>query len=283
MLKRMPLGARAGVALAVTAAALAGGGVAAFAQGGAPPALELAFGADGRLAFSGAERITGKAATLAVSSADADRRAEHAAALVRLEPGVSLERFAAAVAEAKTFADMEGLGVVDAFVGAPPKGRDPLTSVTKIAAGATYAVLDFSGEQPTVAGSFTAGAANTAKLPEVDFSTSLKDYGFTARELPRAGTIRITNRGKEYHEMVGFHVAKGADPRSIVDRLERGRQPRKGSTDGEAFLQAPVGPGAVNQSAFRVERGTYVFTCFLPDDRGRSHARLGMNKVVRVR
>jgi hypothetical protein len=284
MVKRMPRGARAVLAGAVTAVALAVGGVAAFAQGGAPPALNLAFGADGKLTFTGAEGIAGKAATVVVSNADRKKKAEHAAALVRLEPGVTLEQFAAAAAKAKGFDDIEGIGVVDSFVGAPPKGAPPFSSVTKIVAGATYVVLDFSGEQPIPAGSFVAGKASpSVKLPEVDFSTSVKEYKFTARTLPRKGTIRITNRGKEYHEMIGVHVRKGVDPKSIVGRLEQGKEPRKGTTDGEAFLLAPVGPGAVNQADFTLRRGTYVFTCFLPDSKGRPHSTRGMNKVIRVK
>jgi hypothetical protein len=284
MLKRMPRGARAVLAGAVTVVALAAGGVAAFAQGGTPPTLTLAFGADGKLTFSGAEGIVGKAATVAVSSADPKKKAEHAAALVRLEPGVTPEQFAAAAAKAKSFEDIDGVGVIDSFVGAPPKGAPPQTSVTKIVAGATYVVLDFSGEQPIPVGTFVAGKVSpSVKLPTVDFSTSVKEYKFTAKTLPRKGTIRITNRGKQYHEMIGFHVRKGVDPKSIVGRLQQGKEPKKGTTDGEAFLLAPVGPGAVNQAEFTIERGTYVFTCFLADSKGRPHSTQGMNKVITVK
>jgi hypothetical protein len=109
------------------------------------------------------------------------------------------------------------------------------------------------------------------------------EYKFTAKALPRAGTIRITNRGKQYHEMLGYHVREGANANAVVARLKQGKKPKKGTTDGQAFLQPPVGPGAVNQVPFKVKPGTYVLTCSLLDPKGRSHATRGMNKVVRVK
>jgi hypothetical protein len=283
MFKRMPRGARAVVAGAVTAAVLTGGAVAALAQGGAPPALRLVFLSTGKLTFSGQSAITGKAATLAISSNDPRKKAQHAAGLVRLEPGVTLAEATAAVARAEDFDDLEGVGILDSFVGAPPRGAKPLTSATKIVAGATYIVLDLSSEQAAAAGSFTAGGAKRAKLPAATASATMKDYRFTTpSSLPRTGSIRIANRGKQYHEMLGYHVARGADPNAVVARLKQGKNPKKGTTDGEALLQAPVGPGAVNQVPFKVAPGAYVLTCSLPDPQGRSHATRGMNKVVRV-
>ena len=283
MQMRMPRRGRAAAVGAVACLALGGGAVAAVAQDPAPPALNLAFGADGKLTFSGQEAVVGKAATIAVASADPRRRAEHAAALFRLRPDVTLAEFQRRFPRVQSFNEAAPLGVVDAFVGAPPNGAPPLTSQTAIVAGATYVVLDFSGENPTVAGSFVPGTATpAARLPDVETSTSMKDYAFNLDTLPRKGTIRITNRGKEYHEMFGFRVAKGAEPERVQRTLRAGREPKSG-VNGEAFLQGPVGPGAVNQTEYAARRGTYVMACFLPDDRGRPHVTRGMTKIIRVR
>ena len=69
--------------------------------------------------------------------------------------------------------------------------------------------------------------------------------------------------------MFGVRVAKGTDPERIQRTLRRGGaqvgHQRRGVPLG------PVGPGAVNQTEFTIKRGTYVFTCFLPDSKGRPH------------
>jgi hypothetical protein len=123
----------------------------------------------------------------------------------------------------------------------------------------------------------------------VTLGDGTNDIITTKGELPRHGTIRVTNHGNVIHLLQITKVADGvtdAQVQAEYDQLLAGQQP---NSDPAGLLTPPtvlvgsdaVSPGLSNRLSYSVPKGTYLLQCFVPDDMtGVPHTFMGMHKIV---
>ncbi|HEV7207390.1 MAG TPA: hypothetical protein VGN54_01485 [Mycobacteriales bacterium] len=135
----------------------------------------------------------------------------------------------------------------------------------------------------------TVTAGNPAFSATVTLGDETKDVITTSGELPRHGTIRVTNDGTVIHLLQMTRVADGVtDPQvqAEYDLIVHGGTP----TSDPAGLMGPptalVGTDAISPErsarlTYSVPKGTYLLQCFVPDDMtGLPHAFMGMHLIV---
>lgn len=236
-------------------------------------------------AFEVPESIGGGVVTLKLSNAGQE---PHMAMLFRLNDGVTLDQFNAALAQP----DPSGVFALGGFAGGvntTPPGAVQATTLD-LKAG-DYAVLDFgtgADQVPYMAKGMlkpfkVSGVANTAE-PASDVAVTLKEYTFEMPTELKAGThtFKVSNQGAQPHEMILFKLADGktlADMQAFLSNPETGGPP-PGEDAGGAL---PMGAGMRAWTTVNLTPGNYVAVCFVPDPAdGKSHLEHGMMMPITV-
>ncbi len=213
-----------------------------------------------------------------------DGQEPHHAQIVRLNDGVTLEQFQAALQEGEAAAFP-----LIAFVGGPGLVDPGLSSqVTLDLTPGQYMLLCFVPSHDgtphlakgmvrpleVVAGTEQAEASQSQ--PQADATVKLLDFSFVLPAEIKAGRQiwQIINEGQQPHEIMLIKLADG-----------------KGIADVQAFLQSPQGappfsqiggfqainPGASGWLNLDLTPGEYVAICHIPDPAsGHTHSELGM-------
>jgi hypothetical protein len=130
---------------------------------------------------------------------------------------------------------------------------------------------------------FTVTGAKSATQPTGGTSTiKTLEYGFELTGL-KAGvnTVNYINGGKEWHHVIMQKLMPGKTLADFQKALASNGPPPAGLTDDKAGADLPVqSPGLTSVTDFDLSKGTYVFTCFMPDKTGKPHAMSGMVKEV---
>ncbi len=214
----------------------------------------------------------------------------HQAQLFRLNDGVDAKKI---IAAAK--ADSSGLGVdkLGTYAGGPNTvdADESQVSTTQLTAG-NYVFMclvpDAKGRAHAGLGMVKAVTveenADEAEVPSGTYTAATKEFGF---DLPDAwaGSITVTNNGKQPHEFQVMEIAPG-----------------KTAADFEASFKAPPGtassgpppwttgggvavipPGGSETFASDLKPGTYYLMCFVADPQKKApHFALGMMKRFEV-
>ena len=123
------------------------------------------------------------------------------------------------------------------------------------------------------------------RLPEVDATVTMRDYGYALSGPPlRAGrrTLRLQNAGPQEHHLILQRLAPGATLADIDRWRAAGRTgPRPMMPpDGGTTRQSP---GSTLYWTVDLEAGGYVFLCLVSDVKDkRQHSEHGMRHEVRV-
>lgn len=216
----------------------------------------------------------------------------HAAMLVKLEEGRTLDGFREAYAEAlRTGGPWNALGLRGGIVGPFPKGSTNATLYLAAGHYAWYCPLGFEDGVPHVVGhgmarpfvvKQRAGSVPPTVAPEPSVAITMVDYAFHLSAPLTAGRhmIRVENRGPEPHEVILMQLASGKTLEDVLTWLRdhRSRPPFRRSVGGVVIEEA----GAEAYFEAELTPGTYVLFCDITARDGRRHWDHGMILQVRV-
>lgn len=215
------------------------------------------------------------------------RRKDATLALFELQPGVTPEQFAAALAQASGPRDVRDLA---ALRYAPEIGRGQDATVYLDLRAGTYVAADVSGTgapapQQTIAVSPRAAGTPLARTPPTVARIVMRDFRYAApARLPRQGVLRYANSGQTFHYADAIRLRAGASFTKALRALRAGRPKVPGSI-GFSPLVGLVGPGQTGATRYRLAPGRYVLVSFYSDadSHGRPQTRLGMERAITVR
>lgn len=203
----------------------------------------------------------------------------HHAQPVRLNDGVTLERFTAELRR-----DPEAALALVSFPGGPgPVPAGGSQEVTLDLTEGQYVMLCFvespDGTPHLAKGMITPfrvtgrGADGTSR--PVDGEVTLRDFGFVMPEVTAGeSTLRVTNAGPQVHEIA---IVKPLGDTSARDVLAFLRDPEGSPPFVPAGGMQALEPGAGGWLHLDLAPGTYVAICLVPDPAsGRPHIDLGM-------
>jgi hypothetical protein len=236
-------------------------------------------------AFEMPESFVGGVVTLKLSNAGKE---PHMAMLFRLNDGVTLEQFNAALTQPDP-SGVFALGNLASGVNTTPPGATQ--SATLDLKAGDYAILDFgAGEDqvPYMAKGmlkpFKVTAGSSTAEPASDVAVTMKEFTFEMPTELKAGThtFKVSNQGAQSHEMIMFKLAEGktlADMQAFLSNPESGGPP-PGEEAGGAL---PMAPGMRAWTTVDLKPGNYVAVCFIPDTGdGKSHLEHGMLMPLKV-
>lgn len=211
----------------------------------------------------------------------------HHAAMFRLAPGHTAAQFVAALKNP----------------GPPPMWATPVSSPNAPPLGQTSVVysdltpgsyivmcfIDTNGGVPHfMKGMYrpfrVVRSSNSGRAPKADLDVSLFEYGFKFSVPPTAGahTVRLSNTGKQPHEIEIFRLEDGKTAKELETWV-------LGPMTTKAPAQ-PIGgvvnvtPGAHPVFTTTLTAGHYVVYCFLPDAKdGKPHIMHGMQYAFEIK
>jgi plastocyanin len=204
---------------------------------------------------------------------------EHHAQFVRLNDGVTLEQFGAALRQGPAAAFP-----LVTFRGGPSVTRPGQASfeVTLDLEPGTYMMLCFI-ESPDGVPHLAKGMVRPLAVTPSP-TVVMRDFAFDVPAI-RAGvqTVRVVNQGPQPHEMAIARVPDDVTPEQIAAALERPEAPPPFPMENLSGMQA-LSSGLEGWVTVDFVAGTYVLLCFVPDPAtGLPHVALGMYAVVTVR
>ena len=114
-------------------------------------------------------------------------------------------------------------------------------------------------------------------------SFTAEEYVFTGPEQMEAGwqTVRLVNRGRDVHQIQFLGLPAGKTAEDVQQALA-GRMPSLPNWLRRYGGVNSVAPGNQASVAIKLDPGTYVLLCGIPDATGRPHAMRGMVRPLRV-
>ena len=119
------------------------------------------------------------------------------------------------------------------------------------------------------------GTANTDPLPQTSAEVDASEYKFDVNGL-KAGdnTLTFANKGNQFHHLVAIPLTAGAtldDVKTFLESSsdESGPPPDNAPVDFSKEQDlAVIGPGDAQVVSLTLDKGSYVFLCFLSDKTG---------------
>jgi hypothetical protein len=211
---------------------------------------------------------------------------EASAILVRLKPGVTpAEVFA--FLSSNTAHDPNNASKFGAIVfdseATPGKAVEAQTT---LAAG-EYVALEAAGEGPPKAHAvFTVGSSSTpVALPAAAATERTIEFTFKGPSTLHDGElVRFENEGFLVHMDLAFPVKSRAAAKQAVKLLLSGneKQLEKLVAGPPVGFAGPLSSGGFQQETITAKPGWYVQVCFMDTQDGRSHTRLGMERIIKI-
>lgn len=264
--------AAAGAVAAISAFGLAGGANGASSL----PTLKVALSGKAGISVSGSE-VSG-----AVNVVSTHTGKGHGSwALVRLNDGVTFQQAFRAVQS--HHGDENALTPYGAVIAS---SEAPGTVQTVLTTG-NYVALNVTGRGKPGFREFTVSRSSSpAALPAAKATQTAIEFGFKGPKVLTAGTmVRAQNKGYLVHMIDLLGVKSKADGKKAIAALRAGKGQkffRPLSSGVFVSLLDPASPGALQQSVLNAKPGYYVEACFMDTQDGREHARLGMERLVKV-
>ena len=218
-----------------------------------------------------------------VSSASGVKEAT--AILFLLKPGVTVAEVEGALKSGAgkdpNRATKYGAIVFDAEV---TSGRS--SEVQTILQPGQYVAIGGAGEGKKVhSPAFTVTASTSpATLPAPQATIRSIEFGFTGPSILHDGElVRFENEGFLVHMDIVFPVKslKGAK-QAVKDLLTGHEKGLEKLIAGEPFGAGPLSHEAFQQQTITAKPGWYVQTCFMETQDRRDHARLGMERIIKI-
>jgi hypothetical protein len=208
--------------------------------------------------------------------------AQGAPVLVRLDPGVTLDQFFAALP--KLAADQNNIEGLGSFVFSPQANKGTSSAQANLAAG-QYVAADLapSGQPPLTTFVITK-SASPARLPKPGATISSIEFAFRgAVRLHEGELVRFANQGFLVHMIVAARARSAAGAREIARLLKAGKNGQAGklATNEYAFDNI-LSRGAYQQLVLHNRPGFWVIACFMDTQDHREHTVLGMERVIQI-
>ncbi|MCA9736677.1 MAG: hypothetical protein R3E98_20050 [Gemmatimonadota bacterium] len=247
----------------------------------APPAAstEVRFVAHDH-AFEGPDTVSAGMTRLVLAN---EGRTWHHLQLIKLEDGMTVEDFQAALARMQPGTPPPSWLIEAGGVNPPEPGKEAAT--TLMLEPGRYAVVcfvDTPDRVPHVMRGMIAALTvvdsgrPSAPAPDSDLTVTLVDYGFSFSQEPTAGrhTVRVINSGPQAHEIALFKLLPGKTMEDMVTwaRTYEGAAPMtaEGGVPG-------IEPGQEARFDVELTPGQWVALCFVPDEHdGAAHLAHGM-------
>ena len=157
---------------------------------------------------------------------------------------------------------------------------------TTLQPGQYLALLNEGEGSPKVHTSFTvAAAASPVALPTPQATVRTIEFGFRGPSVLHSGDlVRFENEGFLVHMDFAFPVKSKKAAKKAVKALASGKEKglEKLIAGAPLGFAGPVSPGAYQQETITAKPGWYVQVCFMETQDGRSHSRLGMERIIRI-
>jgi len=214
---------------------------------------------------------------------------EHQATIVRLNDGVDPQQLQAAGASDPTGAAAFALFTAYGGPNATPAGA--LNGSTQVldkpgnylficfipgSDGVPHAakgmVLPFTVTPPASTATLTASS-----------SVSTNEFSFKVPDKVKSGLLALTNNGTQAHELAVYKLGDGKtidDARTFLSAQTASGPPPFTPNGGIG----PIAPGTTATTTINLDKGSYIFVCFLPDvaGNGAPHFTKGMLQEVDV-
>lgn len=200
-------------------------------------------------------------------------------ALVRLDPGVSLQTVVQAVNAAGG-----DLNALDPYASLFADDGPPQAVMTELTPG-NYVALNATGNgQPGFATFAVTPSSSPAKLPAPGATETSIEFGFRGPSVLHNGEIvRAVNGGYLVHMDELFGVKSKADARKVIALLKAGKDNRAARyVTSEVNLAGPLSPGGMQELVLDARAGYYVQACFMDTQDGRDHTLLGMERIIKI-
>ncbi len=227
------------------------------------------------------------AAGLVAVTLENDGKGPHQAQLARLNNGVTLDQFTAALQKGPE----QALPLVELAGG--PNTIDPgqQQQVTLNLKPGQYIITSFvsgSDHVPDVAkgmlGMFEVTASNQAQAaePQADGEAILQDFAISPPANVKAGpqVWQVKNQGPQPHELVLVKLDAGKTMDDVMQSMQTPSGKPPFSAAGGLAALAPNTSGWVS---LNLQPGNYLALCFVPDrSTGKAHAEMGMMRFFTV-
>jgi hypothetical protein len=202
--------------------------------------------------------------------------------LVRLDPGVSVAQFVAALP--KLAAEPNKIEGIGSIVFSPQADKGTSSAQADLAAG-QYVALDLapSGQPPLTAFVVTT-SPSPATLPKPGATIASIEFAFRGPVLLHDGElVRFANHGFLVHMIVAARARSAAGAREIARLLKAGKngQVQRLATNFYAFDNL-LSRGAYQQLVIHNRPGHWVLACLMDTQDHREHTLLGMERVIRI-
>jgi hypothetical protein len=203
--------------------------------------------------------------------------------LVRLDPGVTLARFFAALPAIA--ADQNNIDGIGSIVFSPQANRGTSSAQVNLAVG-QYVALDVGGHagKPPLTTFKITKAASPARLPRPQATLASIEFGFRGPgRLHDGELVRFANHGFLVHMIVAARGRDAAGARQIARLLKAGKDGRaqRLATGFVTFFNV-LSHGAFQQQVIRSRPGFWVLACFMDTQDHREHTTLGMERVIHI-
>jgi hypothetical protein len=206
--------------------------------------------------------------------------------LVALKPGVSVAE-AEAFSKSKKVEDPNNVSEVGSIVlDTEANPGSPNEVQTELKPG-QYVLLTGAGEtEPTLKTHFTVVASKApVALPAPGATMRTIEFNFRGPSVLHEGElVRFEDEGFLVHMQIALPVRNMRSARKAVKVLREGkeRQIRRLFVGPPVAFQGPVSHGAFQQQTITARPGVYVLVCFMETQDKRDHARLGMERIIRI-
>jgi hypothetical protein len=212
---------------------------------------------------------------------------ETAVILFLVKPGVSLAEVETFAKEKKASGDPNtaskyGSIVFDAEVNPGPASE----AQTDLQPG-QYLVLTGEGEKPVQPRTsfVVTTSASPAVLPTPQATVRSIEFAFRGPSTLHDGElVRFENEGFLVHMDIAFPVKSKTAARRVVKALLAGQEKgiEKLVSGPPATFAGPLSSGSYQQETITAKPGWYVQACFMDTQDGRSHTRLGMERIIKI-
>jgi hypothetical protein len=211
---------------------------------------------------------------------------EGAVILLQLKPGVTAAEVVAFLAtkasEDPNTANKYGSIVFDTEVAT----GHPSEAQTTLQAGQYLALLAPGEGPPKANASFTVTQATApVALPAAQALERTIDFGFKGPSTLHNGElVGFENEGFLVHMNLAFPAKSKKTAKLLLSALRSGKQKQaqKLIAGAPVSFTGPVSSGAYQQMTLSAKPGWYVQVCFMETQDGRDHARLGMERIIKI-
>jgi hypothetical protein len=212
---------------------------------------------------------------------------EASATFILLKPGVTVAEVFAFLATNKAGADPNTVSKFGSIVfdAEAPVGKSE--AQTTLQPG-TYVALSAEGEKsaawPKTSFILTTSAAPQA-LPAPGAVERTIDFGFRGPSVLHVGElVGFENEGYVVHMDLAFAVKSKSAGKQLVKDLASGNEKGAGKliAGPPAAFANPMSTGGYQQAVITAKPGFYVQVCFMSTQDGRTHTRLGMERLIKI-